>query len=191
VLGASAAAVDVGAVVDGDDEDGVLVVIDAQQDPIVAATRASIGSQLSAERLAQPVRVVSQGAGDEFDDRRGDLVWETIEVTPRGSVDFNAVWPVRCVHRGGSPNSSRSVSPLTVDPSAYSRSAWVTSSRILGRESQNTVSCNDSRSSAAMSTAAGRPCLVIVMMSWVDSASSISAESLSFASPSGIDRIGR
>ena len=40
-----------------------------------------------------------------------------------------------------------------------------------------------------MSTAAGRPCFVIVMMSCVASASSTSAESLSLASPSGIDRM--
>jgi hypothetical protein len=58
---------------DADDDHGVLVVVDAENDPVVASTSAAIAVQLASQRLAEPLRVVSQRTGDELDDRRGDF----------------------------------------------------------------------------------------------------------------------
>lgn len=73
---ASAWAVDMGPMPDADDDHGVLVV-DAENDPVVASTSAAMAVQLASQRLAEPLRVVSQRTGDELDDRRGDFTQQT------------------------------------------------------------------------------------------------------------------
>jgi hypothetical protein len=125
-------------VVDSDYEHGVSVLVDADQDPVVTASSAAVAGQLVRQWLAHP------GAAG----LTGDLD------------------PVRLTftHRGGSPNSVRRSSPLIVWPAAYSRSAAATASRVPGLDSQASVSCRDSRSSADISTAAARVCRVIVMI---------------------------
>ena len=62
---------------DADDDHGVLVVVDAENDPVVASTSAAMAVQLASQRLAEPLRVVSQRTGDELDDRRGDFTRQT------------------------------------------------------------------------------------------------------------------
>lgn len=64
--------VDVGAVVDVDDEDGAVLFVDPEQDAVVAAAGAAEAGEIVAQRFAQPVGILRQWAGDEFDDRMHD-----------------------------------------------------------------------------------------------------------------------
>ena len=70
---ASAWAVDMGPMPDADDDHGVLVLVDAENDSVVASTSAVIAVQLAPQRLTKSLGVVSQRTGDELDDRRGDF----------------------------------------------------------------------------------------------------------------------
>jgi hypothetical protein len=58
---------------DADDDHGVLVLVDAENDSVVASTSAVIAVQLASQRLTKSLGVVSQPTGDELDDRRGDF----------------------------------------------------------------------------------------------------------------------
>jgi hypothetical protein len=61
-----------GAVVDIDDQDGVVLLIDAKQDAVITAAGAAHTLELIAKRLAQPARVLRQRTADELDDRVHD-----------------------------------------------------------------------------------------------------------------------
>ena len=73
-------AICVGTVVDSDDDDGVVGVVDAQQDPVVTAAGAVEASEVVAQRFAEPVRVLGEGSGDELDDGVDDPGWKALKV---------------------------------------------------------------------------------------------------------------
>jgi hypothetical protein len=52
-----------------------------KRDTVIAAARHPPYFELEPQRLRHPVRVGRQAGGDEFGDRRGDLVWQPIERT--------------------------------------------------------------------------------------------------------------
>lgn len=58
--------VGVGAIEDADDSDPMMPVVDAVDHPVGAPARAVTILQRRAQLLADPVRVVQQGADDEF-----------------------------------------------------------------------------------------------------------------------------
>src|SRR5712675_1862009 len=81
VPGESLAAIDMCAVLDAADVEHPVVLECAKRDTVIAAARDPPSVELEPQRLRQPVRVGRQGGGDEFGDRRGDLVWQSIERT--------------------------------------------------------------------------------------------------------------
>lgn len=133
-------AVGMGSVVDSDDDDGVVGVVDAQQDPVIAAAGAVQADEVVAQWLAEPARVAGEGSGDEFDDGVDDPRWEALEVAAGWGGDFDPVRVGRgrrlVAHFGGMPCSARRSLMDTVSPAAYSASAVATSSRTPARESQ-------------------------------------------------------
>lgn len=79
------------AVADGDHQDCATILIDAEQDPVVATPRAAVGGQFAAQRFAEPVRIVGQRTGDEFDDGGGDFMGKTLQVALRRPVNLDAI----------------------------------------------------------------------------------------------------
>ncbi len=77
--------------VDSDDDDGVVGVVDAEQDAVVAASGAVEAGEVVAQRFAEPVRVLGEGSGDEFDDGVDDPGWEALEVAAGWGGDFDPV----------------------------------------------------------------------------------------------------
>ena len=131
-------AVGVGAVVDFDD--GVVGVVDAQQDAVVTAACAVEAFEVVAQWLAEAVRVAGEGPGDELDDSVDDPGWKALQIAACGRCDLDAVLIGRVrgvvAHWGGMPCSARRSSRETVWPAAYSTSAAATASRMPARESQ-------------------------------------------------------
>ena len=129
-----------GSVVDSDNDDGVVGVVDAEQDAIIAAAGAVKVCEVVAQRLAKPVGVLGERPGDEFDDGVDDPGWESLKVASSWGCDLNPVRGGRVcrsvAHFGGMPCSARRSSMETVWPAAYSVSAVATSSRTPARESQ-------------------------------------------------------
>jgi len=80
-----------GAMPDADDDHGVLVLVDAKHDPVVASTGTAIAAHVASERLAEPLRIASQRPGDELNDRRGDFGRQTLHVSARGTRSLNVV----------------------------------------------------------------------------------------------------
>jgi len=107
-------AVGVGSVVDFHDDDGVVGVVDAQQDAVVATACAVETFEVVAQRFAEPVRIVGEGAGDELDDGVDDSWRESSEVAACRGRDFDVIrtGPGRRIiaHLDGMPCSARSSS---------------------------------------------------------------------------------
>src|SRR4029077_12912248 len=55
----------------------------AERDTVIAAARHSPSFELEPQRLGQRVRVGRRGGGDEFGNRRGDFVRQSVECTDR------------------------------------------------------------------------------------------------------------
>lgn len=129
-----------GSVVNSDDNDGVVGVVDAEQDAVVAASGAVEAGEVVAQRLAEPVRVTSKRSGNEFDDSVDDPGWKTLKVAASWGCHLNQIRGGRVcgsvAHFGGIPCSARRSSMETVWPAAYSASAVAASSRTPARESQ-------------------------------------------------------
>ena len=83
---------------DADDDHGASVLVDAKHDPVVASTSAAIAVQLASQRLAEPLWVVSKRPRDEFDDCRGDLARQTLQVPARGPGSLDLVRQVGLRH---------------------------------------------------------------------------------------------
>ena len=83
--------IDVGAVVDCGDEDGVLSVVDAQQYSVVATAGTVVGGEFLAQWFAESMRVVREWTGDEFDDRGGDFMRQTMQVAPCRAGNLDAI----------------------------------------------------------------------------------------------------
>ena len=105
---------------DPDDEDTVIGLDDPVEDPVVAAPRPVQARELTAERLADPERVLGEQAPAERHDLRhsepGDHPrWQAVEVSLCGGDEDD---PPR--HEASAPRSSsaRSSSTVTVRPAA-------------------------------------------------------------------------
>jgi hypothetical protein len=70
------------AVLDAADVEQPVVLERAERDTVIATARHTPFFELE-QRLGQPVRVGRRGGGDEFGDRNGDFVWQSIECTAR------------------------------------------------------------------------------------------------------------
>ena len=81
-----AGAVDVRAVFDGDDGDKALIIVYAVNYPVVAPAGAVHSLQAELQGLANPVRVFSQGAIEELDDRGRDFLREPGKARRAGLV---------------------------------------------------------------------------------------------------------
>ncbi len=58
--------------VDADDQEDTVLVVDTEQDAVVAAAGAAQALQLVTQRLAHPVRILCPRAGEELDDHTHD-----------------------------------------------------------------------------------------------------------------------
>jgi hypothetical protein len=92
----------VGAVVDVHDPDHTLLLVDAEQDPVVAVASGAFVGKFSLERFAQRVRVLGQPLVDIDHDRGGDPSGQACHVALCGTGPFDPV-----THRGGRPNRRR------------------------------------------------------------------------------------
>lgn len=72
-LSRSSGAVDVTAVIYPDDDHGTDAVVDAVYGAVRTASRRGVSGQLPLKRLADPMRVNRERAGDELDTRTNDL----------------------------------------------------------------------------------------------------------------------
>ena len=81
-------------VFDTADEEGVVVVEDAEGDAIVASPCYSPAGQLVTERFRHPVWVCGQCCGDEFGDRGRDFVWKPIKRADRTGCQSDRPWLV-------------------------------------------------------------------------------------------------
>jgi hypothetical protein len=107
-----------GAMVDVHDPDDSLLVVDAQQDPVVAVAGCVQTSQVTGKRLSQSVRVACQAAVHVSQHCVGDLAGKPGHVAPRGRCPLDAV-----TQRSGSPSWRRSSSLPIVSPEAIASSA--------------------------------------------------------------------
>jgi hypothetical protein len=61
-------------VLDAEDHDFVLGFVDSIEDAVGAAPRGVDAGEIPAQLLADPMRVLEQGSGEELDDRRRYLL---------------------------------------------------------------------------------------------------------------------
>jgi len=131
----SARSIQMRSVVNSDDEDGVSVLVDPEKNSVVAAGGGPVAAELVTERFAELGWVVTEYAGDEFDDRHRDPVGEPVQCSARVAGKLNTVWS-GLAHLRGRPDSAASLWPPVVSPWAYCRSASATESRMPGWDSQ-------------------------------------------------------
>lgn len=74
---------------DAVDIQDVLFEIESEQHPIITTTRGAQSEEFVCEGLAEPARVMSEGPGDEFDDRGGGFFGELAEPLQRRTGDFD------------------------------------------------------------------------------------------------------
>ena len=114
---------------------GAFFDVEGEQHAVITTACCAQSQEFIGEGFAEPMRIIGQSSGDEFDDRCRNLLWQLTESLQRRTGDFDLRWTliVRCMtHLGGSPNSRRRSSPLTVLLSAMSRLACSRSSLIPG-----------------------------------------------------------
>ena len=116
-------------VVDIDDDDGVLLLVEAEKYAVVPTPRAAQSLELVTKRLAQPVWILGQRTRDELDDRVDDAARKPRQCTSRRGGDLDGVGsrPLAS-HRGGRPYAPRRSSSDVVVPAVYSLSASATAS---------------------------------------------------------------
>src|SRR5450755_4956152 len=176
--------VDVGAVLDGDDVDPVVVVADAVDDAVVAAACAVESLKAELEWLADTVRAGGQGPVKELHCCSGDLLGQPGKCLAAGSGPGDGV--VVRAHRSAIRRSASSLVSSGALPVPSSSSASRMSARRAALSMTSRVSSRDSRSSTLMTTAAGWPCLVITTRPCSRSRRSTTSESRFLTSARGI-----
>jgi hypothetical protein len=99
---ASARAVDVSSVLDGNDGDRRLGLVDLVHHPVVAPTCAVQALELEAERFSHALRVLCQGPVDELCRPGRGCAWAASSAWPRGSRPGPSACPA-CPHCGAWP----------------------------------------------------------------------------------------
>lgn len=130
-------AIDVRAMIDVDNDDGVMLLVDADKYAVVPASCAAQALQFVSQWLAQPLGIFSERARYELDDRVNYAARQSRQCATSRGGNLNAVGcRLLATHCDGSPYAARRSSSEVVAPAAYSRSASVTASDVPGRESQ-------------------------------------------------------
>ncbi len=72
-------------VVDVEYPDGLGIVVEAQQNPVVAIAGCAHAPQITLQRLTQPLGILSQAFIDVHQDRHGGTVWQPSQVPLGGA----------------------------------------------------------------------------------------------------------
>ncbi len=98
--------VNIGSVFDAMNVRGVPFKIECEQDAVVTTACSAQAQELIGERLAEPLRIVSQSSGDELADCGGSFLRQPTKSLQRGTGDFGLprTLVIRCcfAHLGGS-----------------------------------------------------------------------------------------
>ena len=150
------------------DGDRVMLVVDAADHAVGAASGDVTVLQRRVEALSDPVRVVEQGADDELMGGEGDGLWQVLrELAPGRRGDQEGV----ALLVGHAPSLfRRAMAAARSDsdswcPAASSASEALSRSMASGSDSTAIVSSREARSSGASRIAEGLPCTVIVTRS--------------------------
>src|SRR5205085_11960776 len=95
----SSGAIDVGSMVDGQDDNAPILVVDGVEDAVVAPVGAMGSFELEAEGSPDPVRIVGHGAVDELNRGSGHLFGKALESSLGGGGPFDGVGPLLPGHR--------------------------------------------------------------------------------------------
>lgn len=175
-----AAPVRVRPVLDHMDHDALRTLVDLVDHPIVPAPGHVQSLQLESQRPPDAVRILRQRSVDQFDRRRAGLLREQRQRPSRGRGPrhFPIAHSARLVNRAASSLLNATAS------SRSARDARTCASR-SGSDITRSVSSKESRSSVLITTAAGRPCLVIVTRACCDSTCSTTSDRRFFTSANG------
>lgn len=67
----------------------VFFIIQSEQHAVISAACRAQTEKFIREGLAEPVRVIGQNPGNEFDDRGGSLLWQLSKSLQGGTGDFD------------------------------------------------------------------------------------------------------
>lgn len=121
-----AGAVDVSAVVNVDDVDNLPPLVDAVEQAVGPPPLGpEEACQVTFERLARPVRLASESAERELDDRGHDAWRDALHGAPCRTGELDRTDQGGQLSRLGTPNSARIAASPCVRPAATSASATV------------------------------------------------------------------
>ena len=120
-----AGAVDVSAVVNVDDVDNLPPLVDAVEQAVGPPSGPDEACQVTFERLACPVRLASESAERELDDRGNDAWRDALQGTPCRTGELDRIDQGGQLSRLGTPNSARIAASPCVRPATTSASATV------------------------------------------------------------------
>jgi hypothetical protein len=176
-------AVDLAAMIDGEDGDDAGTVVDRVDGPVVAPIGAVRSLELEAHGVPDAGRTLGQRAVHERHDGGGNVLWQPNEIPTCGRRPRDVERRVGAHERVIRSLASSRVRRLALPPST-SRRARRTDRISAGSLKIRNVSSSDSRSSMLSITAAGRPCFVITTRPWSRCNCSTTSESRFLASAS-------
>src|SRR5271169_546075 len=180
--------VDVRPVFNGQDSNLPDVVADTVDDPVVTAPCAVEPAKAEPQRLADPVRIRSQGAIGELHCCGRDLLGQPAQRTASRGCPGDR--EVTIAHRSAIRLRASSLVSTGASPAPSSARLSRMSSRSGALSMTSRVSSRDSRSSRLMTTAAGWPCLVITTRPCSRSSLSTTSDSRFFTSARDICSAG-